>query len=91
MTLHQCLKSTSKPIYGKTNIDCLQHCDQIHGLMNIFIYIRPSMSSYRCSSWIQKGQRNQRSNCQHSWIIKKDSSRKTSTSVSLTTVKLLTL
>ena len=71
--------------------DCLQHCDQIPGLVNIFIYTRPSMSSSRCSSWIQKGQRNQRSNCQHSWIIKKDNFRKTSTSVSLTTIKLLTL
>ena len=25
----------------------------------------------RCSSWIQKRQRNQRSNCQHPWIIEK--------------------
>ena len=65
MTLSQCLKSTSKQIYGKTNTHCLQHCDQIFGLMNTFIYIRPSMSSCRCSSWIQKGQRSQRSNCQH--------------------------
>ena len=65
MTLSQCLKSTSKQIYGKTNTHCLQHCDQIFGLMNTFIYIRPSMSSCRCSSWIQKGQRNRRSNCQH--------------------------
>lgn len=52
MTLRQCLKRTSKQIYGKTNTDCLQHCDQILGLMNTFIYIRPSMSSSRCSSWI---------------------------------------
>ena len=71
MTLRQCLKRTSKQIYGKTNTDCLQHCDQILGLMNTFIYIRPSLSSSRCSSWIQKGQRNQRSNCQHSWITEK--------------------
>ena len=91
MTLRQCLKRTSKQIYGKTNTDCLQHCDQILGLMNTFIYIRPSMSSSRCSSWIQKGQRNQRSNCQHSWIIGKESSRKTSTSVSLTMLNPLTV
>ena len=41
---------------------------------------------YRCSIWIQKRQRNQRSNCQHllDHRKKKKNSRKTSTSASLT-------
>ena len=42
----------------------------------------------RCSSWIQKRQRNQRSNCQHLLDHRKsESSRKTSTSALLTTPK----
>ena len=44
----------------------------------------------RCTSWIQKRQRNQRSNCQHPVDHRKqENSRKTSTSVSLTTLKPL--
>ena len=59
---------------------------------------RPS----RCSSWIQKKQRNQRSNCQHMLIIemaydptyagsqkKQENSKKASTFASLTTLKPL--
>ena len=46
----------------------------------------------RCTSWIQKRQRNQRSNCQHFLAHRKqESSRKTSTSASLTTLKPLTM
>ena len=47
----------------------------------------------RYTSWVSKRQRNQRSNCQHSlesWR-KQGSSRKTSTFVSLTTLKPLTV
>ena len=46
----------------------------------------------RCSSWILKSQRYQRSNCQHVESQKKqENSRKTSTSVSLATLKPLTV
>ena len=47
----------------------------------------------RCTSWIQKRQRKQRSNFQHSLDLRKkqQSSRKTSTSASLTLLKLLTV
>ena len=44
----------------------------------------------RCSVWIEKRQRNQRSNCHICWIIEKQgNSRNTSTSASLTMLKLL--
>ena len=46
----------------------------------------------RCSGWIQKRQRNQRSNCQHLLDHRKsECSRKTSTFASLTTPKPLTV
>ena len=46
----------------------------------------------RCSSWIQKRQRNQRSNCHICWIIEEQgNSRNISTSVSLTMLKPLTV
>ena len=47
----------------------------------------------RCSSWIQKRQMNQRSNCQHllDHRIKQENSRRISTSASLTTLKPLTV
>ena len=47
----------------------------------------------RCSSWIQKRQRNQRSNCQHvlDYRRSKRIPEKTSTSASLTTLKSLTV
>ena len=46
----------------------------------------------RCSSWIYKRQRNQRSNCQHPLVRKEqDNSRKTSTSALLTMPKPLTV
>ena len=46
----------------------------------------------RCSSWVYKRQRNQRSNCQHPLNHQKSkSSRKTSTFASLTTPKPLTV
>ena len=46
-----------------------------------------------CSSWIQKRQRNQRSNCQYTAGSQKnqENSRKTSTSASLTTLKPFTM
>ena len=48
--------------------------------------------TFRCSSWIQKGQRNQISNCQHVGSLKKqECSRKTSTSALLTMPKPLTM
>ena len=57
---------------------------------------RPStvceMRISRCTSWIYKKQRNQRSNCQHSLDHRKSkSSRETSTSGSLTMLKPLTV
>ena len=46
----------------------------------------------RCSNWIYKRQRSQRSTCQVHWIIEKpESSRKTSTSALLTMPKSLTV
>ena len=50
------------------------------------------MRTYICTSWVQKRQRNQRSNCQHplDHSKKQESSRKTSTAL-LTTPKPLTL
>ena len=47
----------------------------------------------RCSSWIQKRQRNQRLNCQHSLDHRKkqENSRKTTASALLTMLKLLTV
>ena len=45
----------------------------------------------RCSSWIQKRQRNQRSNCQHPLDHRKSNSRKTSTSALLTMPKTLSV
>ena len=45
----------------------------------------------RCSSWIQKRQKNQRSNCQHLLDHRKSNSRKTSTSALLTILKPLTM
>ena len=44
----------------------------------------------KCSSWVYKRQRNQRSNCEH-LLRKQESSRKTSTSVLLTMPKPLTV
>ena len=47
----------------------------------------------RCTSWIQKRQRNQRSNCQHPLVHQKSKGipEKTTTSASLTIQKPLTL
>ena len=50
------------------------------------------LRTFKCTSWVQKRQRNQRSNCQHFLAHRKqESSRKTSTSASLTMLKLLTV
>ena len=45
----------------------------------------------RCTSWIQKTQKNQRANCQHPLDHRKSTKFQKKTSVSLTTLKPLTM
>ena len=49
------------------------------------------LRTFRCTSWVQKRQRNRRSNYQHLLDHRKKNSRKASTSASLTTLEPLTM
>ena len=51
-----------------THFSCWQGNAQNHSRWALIVC---ELRTYRCTTWIQKRQRNQRVNCQHSWIMKK--------------------
>ena len=79
----QCQKLFKLP-HNCTNLICQQSNAQNSPSKASTVH---ELRTSRCSSWIQKRERNQRSNA----TIKKDNSRKTSTSALLTTPKPLTV
>ena len=79
-----------KLLHNCTHLTCQQSNAQNSSIQASTVH-EPRTS--RCSSWIQKRLRDQRSNCQHpsDHRKKQENSRKTSTSASLITLKPLTV
>ena len=78
-----------KLLYNGTHFTC-QQCSTQNLQARLQQYV--NLGIFRCSSWIQKRQRNQRSNCQHPLDHRKGKKNcfKKSTSASLTILILFT-
>ena len=79
-----------KLLYNCTHFTCQQDFAQ-NPSSQTSVVCEPRTS--RCTSWVSKRQRNQRSNCQHQLDHRESKGipEKTSTSASLTMLKLLTV